>query len=72
MEVIAVRQQAAFARNILDVAGEHVVLQQARHDLLGGQAFRNGQLMLHHLALDDRLDDVADAGMLLEHDTRRP
>ena len=66
MEVIAVRQQAAFARNVLDVAGEHVALQEPRHDLLGGQAFGNGELVLHHLAFDDRLDDVADAGVLLE------
>ena len=66
IEVIAVRQQASFARDILDVAGENVALQQPGDDLLGRQAFRNGQLMLHHLAVDDGLDHVADAGMLLE------
>src|SRR5262249_46245005 len=66
IEVIAVRQQASFARDILDVAGENVALQQPRNDLLRREAFRNGQLMLHHLAVDDGLDDIADAGVFLE------
>ena len=66
VEMIAVRQQRSFAREFLDVAGKHVVLQQARDDLFGGQALRNGQLVLHHLAFDDRLDHVAHAGMLLK------
>ena len=39
-EAIAFRQQRALARHVLDVAGEDVAVEQPRHDLLGGQAFR--------------------------------
>ena len=66
IEIVGIGQQAAFARNFFDVAGQHVVVQQARDDLLGGQALRNGELMRHHAALDDGRDDVAQAGMGLE------
>ena len=66
VEIVGVGQQAAFARNFLDVAGQDVVVQQARDDLLGSQTFRNGELMRHHAALDDGRDDVAQAGVRLE------
>ena len=45
---------------------EHVVLEQALHDLLRGQALGDGEAMLHHLAFDDGLDHVAQAGVLGE------
>ena len=65
-EIVGIGQQAAFARDFLDVAGQYVVVQQARDDLLGGQTFRDGELMRHHAALDDGRDHVAQAGMGLE------
>ncbi len=58
-EFAGLRQQRALARQLADAAGENVVVGQARHDLLGGQALRNRDSVLHHLALDDGGDDVA-------------
>src|SRR5215472_2669990 len=66
IEVVGVGQQAAFERDFFDVAGQDVVVQQARDDLLGGQSFRNRQLMRHYATLDDGRDDIAQAGMGLE------
>ncbi len=66
VEMIAVGQQAAFARNVLDVAREDLVLQQPRDDLLGGEPFRHGEGVLHDLAVDDGLQDIAHARMLGE------
>ena len=66
-EPVAFRQQRSFARHVLDVAGEDIVVQEpALHDLFRGQALGNGEEVLHHLAFDDRLDDVAHAGVLRE------
>ncbi len=60
-EIVAVRQQAAFARHVLDGAGQDRAVEQARHDLLGRQALRNGDEVLHDLAFDQGLDHVAHA-----------
>ena len=65
-EVVGVGQQRALARDFLDVAGQDVVLQEPRDDLLGGQTLRNGELVRHHAALDDGGDHVAQAGVRLE------
>ena len=65
-EIVGVGQQAAFARDFFDVSGQHIVVQQAGDDLLGGQALRNGELMRHHAAFDDGRDHVAHAGVRLE------
>ena len=35
-------------------------------DLLGSEAFGNGELVLHDLAVDDRLDDIAQGSLLGE------
>jgi hypothetical protein len=67
IEVVAVRQKTAFSRNLFDVAGKDLVVQKSRDDLLGSQAFRDGDLVLHHFALSDCLDDIAQAGVLGEH-----
>ena len=60
-EPVGLRQQRAFARDVADVAGQHVVLEQPLHDLVGGQALGDGEGVLHHLAFDDGLDHVAQA-----------
>ena len=65
-EIVRVGEQAPFARDFLDVPGQDVVVQEARDDLLGGQAFRDGELMRHHPALDDGRHHVAQAGVRLE------
>ncbi|AHY51088.1 hypothetical protein BJS_03936 [Bradyrhizobium japonicum SEMIA 5079] len=65
-ELVGLGQQRAFTRQLADAAGEDVVVGQPRHDLLGGQAFRDRDGMLHHLALDDGGDDVAQGGVFLE------
>src|SRR5437763_13716574 len=62
MEMVAVGQKAAFPRDVLDIAGEDVVVEKARDDLLGSQAFGNGELMLHRLAFDDGFHHVLHAG----------
>src|SRR6202171_4314233 len=56
--IIGVGQQAALARDFLDVAGEDVVLQQSCDDLLGGQTFGKADLMRDDLAIDDGRNDV--------------
>ena len=66
MEMVAVGQKAALLGNVLDVAGEDVVLEQPRDDLLGRQALGNRDLVLHHLAVDDRLHHILDARVLGE------
>src|SRR4029453_19241928 len=43
IEMIAVGQQGALAGNLPDVAGQDLVFEQARHDLLGGQPLRHGE-----------------------------
>ena len=65
-EFVGLRQQRALARDFLDLAGEHVVLQQAGDDLLGGQPFGDGERVLHHLAFDDGVDHVGEARVLGE------
>ena len=65
-KLVGLRQQRSFARNFANAAGEDLILRQPRHDLLGGQPFRNGHRVLHHLAFDDGGDHVAQAGVLLE------
>ena len=60
-EIVGIGQQTAFGRYFLDVAGQHVVGQQSRDDLLGRQTFRNADLVRHHFALDDGRHDVAQA-----------
>ena len=40
--------------------------KQAGDDLLGGQPLRDGERVLHHLAFDDGVDHVGEAGMLGE------
>ena len=59
VEMVAVRQKAAFPRHVLDIAGENVALQQARDDLLRRQSLGNGELVLHHFPFHDRLHHVA-------------
>ena len=66
IEIVGIGQQAAFARDFLDVAGQYVIVQQARDDLLRGQSLRNRELMRHHATFDDGRHDVAQAGMGLE------
>src|SRR5262249_54833010 len=39
-EAIALGQQGALARNVFDVADKNLTVEQAAHDLLGGQPFR--------------------------------
>ena len=65
-EFIGLRQQRALARHFAHRTGEDLVVCQTGDDLLGGQAFGNRDGMLHHLALDDGADDVAQIGVLLE------
>ena len=60
-EIIGIGQQASLARYLLDIAGQHVVGQQPRDDLLGGQTFRDTDLVRHHLAFDDGCNHVAQA-----------
>src|SRR5262249_42096930 len=66
VEVVAVRQKTAFSRNVLDVPGEQVVLQQPRDDVLRCQALRNRDLVLDHLSFDDGLDHIPHARLLGE------
>src|SRR5262245_44591422 len=42
----ALTEEGVLARNVFDVAGEDVVVEQARYDLLGGQAFRERDQVL--------------------------
>src|ERR1700751_3502666 len=65
-EVVSVRQQAALARNLLDVAGQYIVLQQARDNLLRGESLWNAAQVGYHFAFDDRGDHVAHTGMRLK------
>ncbi len=65
-EVVAVRQQPAFTRHVLDGAGQDRTVEQPRHDLLGGQTLRDGDEVLDHLAFDQGLDHVAHACALGE------
>ena len=60
-EIVGVRQQRAFARLFLQRARENVVVLNAGNDLLRGQTFRNGDGVLHHLALDDVVGRIGDA-----------
>ena len=60
-EPVGFRQQGAFARHVADVAGERFILDQTLHDLVRGQTLRDGEGVLHHLALDDGIDHVAQA-----------
>ena len=60
------RQQRTLARDFLDLAGKCVVLQKARDDLLGSHTLGHRESMLHHLALDDGLDDIGNAGLFGE------
>src|SRR4029077_4319870 len=62
-EIVGVGQQTALARDFLDVAGEDIVRQQTRHDLLGGQTLGKADLMRNDFAVDDGGDHVAQAGM---------
>src|ERR1700755_2526690 len=65
-EVVSVRQQAALARNLLDVAGQYVVLHQACANLLSGESLWNADLVGYYFAFDDRGDYVAHTGMRLK------
>ncbi len=60
-KLVGLRQQRALARHVLHRPGEDVVLHQPRDDLLRGQPFGNGERVLHHLAVDQRIDNVAQA-----------
>ena len=59
-EIVAVRQQAAFTRHILDGTSQDRTIEKARDDLLGCQTFRDGDQMLDDLAFDQGLNHVAD------------
>src|ERR1700730_2343034 len=63
IEIVAVGQKTALSRNLFHVPGKDLVIQKTRYDLLGSKAFRNGDLVLHHFALGDCLDDITQAGM---------
>ena len=65
-EFVGLRQQRAFARDFLDLAGQRVVLQKPGDDLLGGQPLGDGERVLHHLVFDDGIDHVGKAGVLGE------
>src|SRR6185437_946720 len=65
-KLVGLRQQRALARNLAHRAREDVVLGQLGQDLLGRQALRNRDGVLHDLAFDDGGDDVAQARVLLE------
>ncbi|MFK4683370.1 hypothetical protein ABIF39_005127 [Bradyrhizobium diazoefficiens] len=65
-ELVGLGQERALARQLAHAAGEDIVVGEPCHDLLGGQAFRNRDGMLHHLAFDDGGDDVAQGCVLLE------
>ena len=65
-EIVGLRQQRAFLRDLADIAGEEIDLGEPRDDLLGGQPFGNREGVLHHLALDDRLDRLAQGDLLGE------
>ncbi len=60
-EPVGLRQQSTFARDVADVAGERFILDQTLHDLVRGQPLGDGEGVLHHLALDDGIDHVAQA-----------
>src|SRR5262249_27299407 len=66
VEMVAVRQQAAFPRDILDVAGETLVPKQPRDYFLGCQALGNSELVLHYFSFEDRFHHVFHAGPLGE------
>ena len=57
-KLVGVRQQRTFARHLAQRAREDVIVLQPLNDLLRRQPFRNSEGMLHHLALDDGVDDV--------------
>ena len=65
-EFVGFRQQRAFARHFPHAPSEDVVVDEPRHDLFGRQALRDSDGVLHHLALDDGGDDIAQAGILLK------
>jgi hypothetical protein len=65
-EPIAVRQERAFTRDFADRSGQLVVLEEPRHDLFRGQALGDRELVLDHLAFDQRFGDVAGARALVE------
>ena len=60
-EAVAFRQQRALARNVLDIAGEDLALQETAHDLLRGQSLGKRDGVLNDLAFHHGLDHVADA-----------
>ena len=51
LELVGVRQQRPFARGLVDVAGEDIVLVEAGDDLVARQAFRNRDRVQDGLAL---------------------
>ncbi len=65
-EFVGLRQQRALARYFMHRAREDVVVGEPADDLFRGQAFGNRDRVLHHLAVDDGADDIAQAGILLE------
>ncbi|CEG08267.1 hypothetical protein BN961_01681 [Afipia felis] len=70
-KLVSVRQQRALARHFAQRAREDVVILQPLNDLFRCQPFRNGEGMLHHLAIDDGADDIRQACILLEQEFAR-
>ena len=65
-EAIGVRKNRAFLRYILDVAGQHIVVQQTLNHLLRGQSFGDREVMLKYLAFDQRVDHFPKTCLFLE------
>src|SRR5205823_8581415 len=66
-ETIALGQQRALARNVFDVADENLTVEQAVHDLLGGQTLLKRDSVRDDLAFHHGLDHVADTRMPAKH-----
>ena len=65
-ELVSLGQDRAFARRLLDLAEQDIVVAQPLRDLVAGQALRNGQRMQHDLAGNQLHLDVMQADIGLE------
>ena len=65
-DLVGFRQQAAFLRHVRDVANQDVAFPEPFDDLLACQSFGYCNGVQHLLAADQRVDHVAQTGVLFE------